>query len=172
MVWALILSLLLLLSSPSIAFAEPEGTRATYTVYASTAPNSSYLDWAAMYLPKMGFGDDYVFFRSGQYQYCLAVGNLSWSGGSFSGGDIQCTFLNLSYAGSSDLSLTHSSGSFSLSPGDKVVYSSLGDFPTLAPDLVYLELIIFLGLVAIVMSILRYIWSFLLRMGVYAYGHS
>lgn len=168
MVWALILLVLSLCYNPSFALAEPE--RASYSVYQSIQPNSAYLDWAASYMPKMGFGDEYVFFRSGQYQYCLCVGDISWSGGTFSGGDCQCTFLNLSSGGYGDLSVTSSSGSFSLSPADKIVYSSLGNYPTLSPTFFYFHCLIFCAVVALVMNLLRSIWSFLLRMGVYTYA--
>lgn len=172
MVWALIISVLLLLYTPSPALADPEPSRASYSVYQSLSPNSQYLDWAESYLPRVGFGEDYVFFRSGQYQYCFARGDLSLSSGTIGGDDIQCTFLNLSSAGVSDSSLTYSSGSFSLVPGNKVIYSNLGDFPTLSPEYFYLECLIFCAVVACVMSILRSIWSFLLRMGVRVHDSS
>lgn len=162
MVWAVIICALLLFPTPALA--------ANYTAYQSVSPNSSYLDWADSYYPHIGFSDDYVFFRSGQFQYCLAVGDLSYSSGTFSGDDIQCTFLNLSSGGSGDLSVTSSSGSFNLNPSSKIVYSNLGSYPTLNPLYFYLTCFIFISVVALIMSLLRYIWSFLLRMGVFVHA--
>lgn len=154
-------------SEPSLPpLAAPEPSRGASTIYGSIAPNSSYLEFARDFLPKIPWGDDYVFYRSGQYEYCLAFGDISWSGGRFSGSDCQFIFLTPASGYSTDLTLSSSSGSFSLSPSSYVVYSSLGDFPSLSGQLTFSSSILFLLCVFGICSVLRSIWSFLIRMGV------
>lgn len=81
---------------------------------------------------KLPLGVDYVYFRDSQYVYSLVYGDLSYSGSSFSGSG--CTRIDYNtYTGSSQqptFSVSHPS-SFSLSVGNWLVYSNLGDYPML-----------------------------------------
>lgn len=71
---------------------------------------------------------DYVAFRSGQYSYTLAVGDLIYDGSTVSGDAVLYTYT--SYSG--DYAWTNTgSAAFSVVPGDHLLYSNLGDFPIL-----------------------------------------
>lgn len=150
----------------SSVLAAPVRASSSYSsIYGSVATNSSYLNGAASVLPKLSWLDDYVFFRAGQYEYVLAVGDLDYSGGSFSGSGL--TFYSFVPASgyNTDLSFSTSTGSLQLSVGSYLVYSNLGDFPVLDSAWDASVLILFLGWVALICSCLRFVWSWLLRSG-------
>lgn len=197
MVWALILFLALF---PVPAFAEPSGvddvsievsspgdslgSESDYSSvpslaaapasvpYDSISSNSAYIGFFASMLPKIPWGDDYVFWRSGQYAYSFAFGDLYYSGGVFTGDDLSIMVLTTSNGYSGHVSLGSSSGSLNLDCSDYVVYSNLGYYPLLDSQSFYLEALIFCLVVGLCCSCFRYIWSFLLRMGVRTHGGS
>lgn len=141
------------------------GTRASYSVYSSVS-NNSYSVLAGSMLWHVPFGDDYVFWRSGQYEYRLAFGDLQLSGGTFTGDNLSFVVFSLDSSYSGTFTVSRSSGSLSLSTGNYLVYSNLGHYPILNDSYVFASLFIFVVSVALVMCLLRSIWSFLLRMGV------
>lgn len=140
--------------------------------YDSVSTNSTYVDFFASMLPKIPWGDDYVFWRSGQYAYTLVIGDLDYSGGVFTGDDLSFVVLTTSNGYSGHVSLGSSSGSLDLDCSDYVVYSNLGFYPLLDSQSFYIEAIIFCLVVGLCCSCFRYIWSFLLRMGVRTHGGS
>lgn len=73
---------------------------------------------------------DYVAFRSGQFSYVLAVGDLDLSSGVITGTADLYTYY--SYGG--DYSWTQTSGALDLTLGDNLVYSNLGSYPILGGD--------------------------------------
>lgn len=85
----------------------------------------------------MTFSDDYVFYRSGQYEYKLVYGNLAYNNGTFLLVDpltevtisqvTQTGYGSTSYYSYEQSELT----SFQLSPGNFLVYSNLGGYPNL-----------------------------------------
>lgn len=81
---------------------------------------------------KLPLGVDYVYYRDSQYNYCLAYGNLSYSGSSFSGRNVTRINYN-TYTGSSQQpAFTVSTvSSFNLPVSNWLVYSNLGDYPSL-----------------------------------------
>lgn len=103
-------------------------TNTIYTVYDSGLPSSNYLDWATGLVKEVPFGKDYVFARTGQYQYMFAYGDFS---DDFSGtATVYILQLSNNYNSSySFYSLVDNS--FSFIPGHGVVYSSLPDYPSL-----------------------------------------
>ena len=81
---------------------------------------------------KFPIGTDYVFFRSGQYEYLLVAGDLTWTGSMFTGSDLTQYILKTN----SNYNSTYEFGTvvlddFSLAIGSALVYSNLGDFPDL-----------------------------------------
>lgn len=102
-----------------------------YTVYDSGLPASQYLSWAQGLIKRVPIGQDYVFFRSGQYQYVFAYGD--YSEGFSSPSTVYILQLSSNYNSSySFYSLVDNS--FSFTPGQGVVYSSLSDYPSLTTD--------------------------------------
>ena len=84
---------------------------------------------------KVPFGQNYVYWRDGQSSYKFAYGTLSWDGSEFTGeGSVTiCSY----YTDGSNYNSIYNWGvsydnSFSLDPGDRLVYSDLGDYPGLA----------------------------------------
>lgn len=147
---------------------EPEPVRApaaTSTPYASVSANT-YSDLAASMLWKVGFGDDYVFWRGGQYQYCFAYGDLELSDSRFRGSGCKLvTFtLNSSYNGTYTMDVT--TGSVDLSAGSYIVFSNLGPYPVLSSEFVGQYLVVWSLLVALVLYLVRSLFAFVLRVGV------
>lgn len=83
---------------------------------------------------KVPFGQHYVYWRDGQYSYKFAYGDLSLDGSVFTGSGA-VTICNYSYTGSSYNNYytytVSTDNSFSLSAGNQLVYSDLGNYPGL-----------------------------------------
>lgn len=97
---------------------------------------------------KLSYGDHYVYFREGQYNYILAHGrNLSYNGSSFSGSDITYVTYNTQYTSGGQPTYTITSGSnFTLNPSSYLVYSDLGDYPELVDSRGYYVEALLVGL--------------------------
>lgn len=81
---------------------------------------------------KLPLGVDYVYFRDNQYLYSFVYGDLSYSGSSFTGSNVKRIDYYTYTGGSQQPTFTVSNvGSFNLSVGNWLVYSNLGDFPSL-----------------------------------------
>lgn len=84
---------------------------------------------------KVPFGHHYVYWRDGEYRYCLAVGPLTVSGTTFSSAEPVkvYTYERHYVSGDSYYSWSVSTdNAFSLSCGSRLVYSDIGDYPTIA----------------------------------------
>lgn len=104
----------------------------SYTAYDGNL-SSTYTGYMRDILPGIGVNDHYVYFRSDQYDYIMVVGDLVYDGGVFSLADVGTLYRisnDNSYNGSYSYSVEEID-SFSLSPGDRIVYSDLGQFPQL-----------------------------------------
>lgn len=146
----------------------PEIVRAvspTYTVYASVTSNT-YSDMAARMLWKMGWGDDYVFWRSGQYSYTLAYGDFDLASGRFDCASAHVVTFTLDSGYSGTYTMTEGDGVVSLVPSSYIVYSNLGQYPLLDSGHVFERLVVFMSCVAVIMELVRTVFSFTLRMGV------
>lgn len=102
-----------------------------YTVYDSGLPSSVYLDWAKGLIKRVPIGLDYVFFRSGQYQYVFAYGD--YSNGFSAPSTVYVLQLATNYNGSYSF-YSMSDAGFNLNPGQGIVYSSLSDYPSLSDN--------------------------------------
>lgn len=103
-------------------------------VYPDGGIGTTYTTYFQDILDKYPIPPDYVYFRSGQYQYALVVSDeLDFSDGVFSADTYDYYLISSSSNyGSGYLTLYKNPGSaLSLDVGDKLVYSSLGDFPSL-----------------------------------------
>lgn len=101
----------------------------SYANYDSGLPSSTYVEIARGLVRDVPFGQDYVFARTGQYQYLFAYGDFS---DGFYGSAVTY-LLNTSngYNGSSTTFYSFTDSDFSLSVGDSLVYSSLPYYPSL-----------------------------------------
>lgn len=108
---------------------------------------TTYLEYMRGFLPKLGFGDHYVASRVSQYQYIFAYGtDLSYNGTFFVGSDIMVITWYANNNGSYTAGLQ---SSFSLVPGNYMVYTDLTDiYPSLADagDISLRQIVIFLGI--------------------------
>lgn len=153
-------------ASEVLDVAEPVALAAiSSSVYGSVSPTSGYISFFADFLPKIPWGADYVLFRSGQYTYSLCYGDIAYSSGTFSGSDLHSVVLTLNNGYNSDYSISFDSGSLSLNPSSYIVFSNLGDYPTLSPSWTAEYALIFALCVLMLCSLLRSIWSWLIRSG-------
>lgn len=106
-----------------------------YDVYTEGNISSSYTTIFKDVIGSVPVTDDYVFFRSGQYDYTLISGDLTYENGVFTS-SVPCTVYTLSYSQSGYSTTTYDyqvfqTSSVSLAVGSNLVYSNLGNFPTL-----------------------------------------
>lgn len=84
---------------------------------------------------KVPFGHHYVYWRDSEYRYRLAVGPLTVSGTTFSSAEPVKVYTYERHYSSGDSYYTWSVSTdnvFSLSCGSRLVYSDIGDYPTIA----------------------------------------
>lgn len=121
-----------------------------YPTYEDGMISSTYMDWAKGYLSIVGPTDNYVFARTGQYQYIMAVGDFD---GSFSGvADVY--ILNLARYGYDYSYTVMREEPFSLSVGSSLVYSSVSGYPNLSgpdrsADLVLISAVVILAIMGL-----------------------
>lgn len=114
--------------------------------------------------------DDYVFFRSGDQVYTLVAGDLEYKNGSFSlnGTGKKYVITNVSGSGAGYSSYysyqVTSTNNFTLSPGNYLIYSNLGDYPTLEERGVQYEFsTMFLICVIAIVGVIRPLYKYCLR---------
>lgn len=104
-----------------------------YTAYDGT-PSSTYIEYFRDVLAKFPATADYVAFRSGQYEYMLVVGDFDEAGNAIrADGEVDICVISTNggnYNSSYGISFRRESD-FSLSPGDEIIYSNLGFYPSL-----------------------------------------
>lgn len=83
---------------------------------------------------KVPFGHHYVYWRDSEYRYCFAVGPLAVSGTNFTASDpvIVYTYERSTSGGSYYSWRVRTDDAFSLSCGSCLVYSDIGNYPTIA----------------------------------------
>ena len=83
---------------------------------------------------KVPFGHHYVYWRDSEYRYCFAVGSLTVSGTTFSSSEPVTVYTyERSSSGSSYYTWSVITDDvFSLSCGSRLVYSDIGNYPTIA----------------------------------------
>lgn len=123
---------------------------ANYPEYEDGMPSATYVDWAAGYLNKVGLEENYVFARTGQYQYIMAIGDFD---SSFSG-SATVYVLNLAHTGYDYSYVVLEDDSFSLSAGSSLVYSSLDGYPSLpgydrTADILFVSSIVIMALLGL-----------------------
>ena len=137
---------------------------ASYNAYDGNL-STTYITIFRDIVGKVSLLDDYVFFRSGQYEYLLVSGDLEFSGGSFTGQTVTVYRIVTDSAYSSTYSYFQTEEiDFSLSPGSGLVYSNLGAYPDLIDRTsLYSFASLILLLACVCMYLVRSIFSFTLR---------
>lgn len=119
-----------------------------YPTYEDGYPAEQYVEWASRYLNKISPGENYVFARTGQYQYIMAVGDFN---DSFNG-SATVYILNLARSGYDYSYVTLEDSNFSLNVGSTLVYSSFDGWPSLpgynrSADLLVVSAVVILGII-------------------------
>lgn len=126
---------------------------ANYDTYYGSI-GSTYLEYMRGYLSKLGFREHYVGARVSQYQYIFVYGeDLYYDGSSFVGSNVNVISWYTNNNGSFH---SGSESSFSLSPGNYLVYSDLSDkYPSLADlsGFTLRQVLILFSIVALVCTI-------------------
>lgn len=107
----------------------PNSTPLIHQQYGVGTSNLEIFDRIVAKLP---LGVDYVYYRDSQYNYCLVYGDLSYNNSYFSGRNVTRINYN-TYTGSSQQPTFMVSivSSFNLPVSNWLVYSNLGDYPSL-----------------------------------------
>ncbi len=110
-------------------------------------------------------GDDYVFYRSGQYEYTMIAGKLTYDGSTFAADEATSYVLSATNNYNSTYQYyVGSVSSWSLSPGSALVYSSLGSYPELIErGDQYALTTLFVLCIALCMSLIRPVFDFTMR---------
>lgn len=113
--------------------------------------------------------DDYVYFRSGQYEYTLIVGDIELNGSRFSSSEIVTNYTINTQSGTGygnniyKYTVTEENG-FDLNASNYLVYSNLGSYPQLTERGESYELLTaFLLCLALGLYVLRSVFWFCLR---------
>ena len=117
-------------TTDSVITFSQNSSRAIYPVYDDGLISGTYLDWAKGMLERVPINADYVFARTGQYEYIFAHGQLSDTFNS-EGNLIEVYSLNLGRSGAAYTYTHFTDSSFSLQVGGGLVYSSIAPYPTL-----------------------------------------
>lgn len=115
---------------------------ASFTVYDGNLSNT-YVEIAKDILPNAKITEDYVFFRSGQYEYILATGKLNYNNNLITSiGNTDIYKINtLSNYNSTYTYTFETVNDFTLSLNERLIYSNLENFPKLENRGDYFEII-------------------------------
>lgn len=105
---------------------------ATHTVYEGT-PSNTYITYFRDIVAGLSLKDHYVAFRSGQYEYTMVTGQLSYDGQTFTlheNGHIYTIETDSGYNGNYRYTVEEI-GTFSLNANESIIYTDLGQFPQL-----------------------------------------
>lgn len=151
---SVILALLLTIGAAGQAHAD--------TVYDEGTISTTYLEYARGVVSGKMPGDSYVFFRGGQYNYTLIVSdNLKHEDGQF----VADTFTRYTWTVNSGYNTVPTyevidDSSFSLSVGSTMVYSNLGDYPSLEDGgVIYGQITAFLVAVFVLCGFIRSLFT-------------
>lgn len=107
-------------------------TADSHTIY-DGAMSSTYITYFRDIASNIGINDNYVCFRSGQYEYTMVVGDIDYFMGVFSMSDsgTSYTITNNSNYNSYYSYEVSTIDSFELTTGNYLLYSDLGNYPQL-----------------------------------------
>lgn len=105
----------------------------THTVYDEGTLSSTYVTYFKDIVSGIGFNDNYIAFRSGQYSYTMVVGDLEYENGvvTLNEPGKEYVFTTSSGYNSQYRYEVNDISNFSVTCGDYIVYSDIGDYPQL-----------------------------------------
>lgn len=107
----------------------------THTVYDEGTISSTYVTYFKDIISGIGFNDNYVAFRSGQYSYTMVTGDLDYNNGV-----ISLTGEGKEYIFSANITSGYNQqykyyvndiSNFNINCGNNIIYSDVGEFPQL-----------------------------------------
>lgn len=138
----------------------------TFVCYANAPASGTYYNYASGYLQQMEYGDDYVFLQDSTSSYVLVFGQLSQIDSNTISGD-NVKFCRWYYSNNNVGYLMETGqNNITISTNNHVVLSSIPKWPAMmsANDEVFRKEVGFYALVLVSCSVLRDVWSFLVRM--------
>lgn len=154
--WSVVCALALIMALPLRASA--------YTVYTDGNMSSTYTEIFRDVVKSFPL-QDHLCFRSGQYEYVLLIGDFEYVDGVFTADEAKEYKIttNSGYASSYQYSVG-GVGSVNLEPGTTLVYSNLGEYPSLADSGVgFWYALLVLIMVGIIQGLIRPIFSYTYR---------
>lgn len=107
----------------------------THSIYDEGTISSTYLTYFKDIVSGIKFTDNYVAFRSGQYSYTMVVGDLEYNNGviSLNSEGKEYVFASRSISGYNQQYgyEVNNINNFSITCGDNIIYSDVGDYPQL-----------------------------------------
>lgn len=125
--------------------------------------STTYVDIARDCLWNLGWFDNYVFWREGQYTYVFAYGDIKLSGSTFRGDNATILRITAPTNYSGAIQVSTSEDSFSVNAGNRLVYSNLGEYPQLDSRKFLYDEVMYLAMVAIGLHVLSSASRFVLR---------
>lgn len=125
--------------------------------------STTYVDIARDCLWNLGWFDNYVFWREGQYSYVFAYGDISLSGTTFIGDNSTILRITAPTNYSGALQVSNTEGSFTVNASNRLVYSNLGEYPQLDSRKYIYDEVMYLAMVAIGLHVLSSASRFVLR---------
>lgn len=141
---------------------------ASYSAYDGNI-STTYVTFFRDISSKIPINSDYVFFRSSQYDYTMIVGDLDFSGDTFTS-SVEVQVYEISTNSGSSYNSTYSysvssENNFSLSAGSSLLYSNLGNYPDLIERNDYYAFsAVLLLLIGICLYLCRSVFGFCLRL--------
>lgn len=164
MVWKRLVAIMCICLA--IAIAMP-GKAQAYSVYTDGTLSNTYITYFRDIVAGIEPTKKYVAYRSGQYSYTLAVGNLSITGTNISSADTVTLYVYQTSSGYNS-SYTYNVSTvtdFSLNVGNYIVYSNLGNFPQLEErGVVYEYTTLYIICIVGLCMFIRSIFSFTYRL--------
>ena len=157
--------IILLMMALALILAVPISVSA-YSVYDDGTVSSTYTTYYRDIVSGISPFENYVYWRSGQYEYSLVVGDLDYNNGKFSS-DQTCMLYKFTTSSGYNSTFAYSTtniNDFSLSVGNSLVYSDLGNYPCLTDrGDIYALASLLLMLIALCMYLVRSIFRFCVR---------
>lgn len=103
-----------------------------YSPYDSGTVSATYLTLFEQILNK-NYHDDYIIFRSGQYSYSMLVGDIELNGSTFTSDSVkEYTYKSSTTQGYNQQYEFHTldNQKLNMNVGNYIIYSNLGDYPT------------------------------------------
>lgn len=136
-----------------------------FVCYGNVAPTGTYASYAAGFIPRLGWSDNYVYLQDTNGSYVMVMGKLTSPDANTIVGN-NCEWIRWYYSGSNGYVVERGSGNVSVTLNNHMVCSDLPSWPLLGDASVELQRreLMFYAIVATVWACLAVVWRFGLRM--------